>query len=249
MRTYLRLSAVAIVIFAGTTICGHAQEAKEGKPAEIGFPWDWSHHQVVFTSTRNPVVLEQIKRDPRLFHHWLSRNMSSLQRNLAVGTPIPPGASSSREGRVVRGRLRPRPATLKPDWNTNIGTNAAVTATTFPAKWTFDVNATPSCTADYVAYPTGVNGSATQASILAFNQLYTTQGSVGGLCNANGPSVAWSYINASCPTVTSSDPIKSSPSLSNDGKKVAWVTTTGKKHALTIGPTGTNRLTVSVGAG
>jgi len=248
MRTYLKLSAVAIVIFAGTPICDHAQEAKEAKPAQIGFPWDWSHHQVVFANTRNPAVLEQIKRDPRLFHHWLRRNLPLVQRNLVVSSPTPPSAKTGREGRVVSGRLKPRLTQgLKPDWNTNVGTGS-VNANAFPAKWTFDVNATPSCTTDYVAFPTGANGSATQASILAFNQLYTTQGSVGGLCNANGPSVAWSYINASCPTVTSSDPIKSSPSLSNDGKKVAWVTTTGKVQVLTIGTTGANGVAVTLGA-
>jgi len=251
MRTYRISKALAILVLIGTPVCGHAQEAKEDKPAQIGFPWDWSHQHVVFAGTTNPRVVGKIKQDPRLMHHWLNRNMSSLQRNMVVGTPtppVPPGARNPREGRVVSGRLRPRTATLKPDWNTNIGTNAAVTAITFPAKWTFDVNATPSCTADYVAYPTGVNGSATQASIVAFNQLYTTQGSVGGLCNANGPSVAWSYINASCPTVTSTDPIKSSPALSFDGTKVAWVTTTGKVQVLTIGTSGANGVAVTLGA-
>ena len=40
--------------------------------------------------------------------------------------------------------------------------------------------------------------------------------------------------------ITSSDPIDSSPVLSFDGKKIAWVTTTGKVQVLTIGTTGSN---------
>jgi hypothetical protein len=145
-------------------------------------------------------------------------------------------------------RRWPRPIQrpgLKPDWNINIGNNAFVDANTFPAKWTFNVNATPSCANDYIVFPTGVNGSATQASIVGFNQLYSTQGAAGGLCAHDGPTALFSYVNLQCPftgtlLLNSNDQIQSSPVISFDGTKVAWVTTTGKVQVLTIGTTGNN---------
>jgi hypothetical protein len=62
-----------------------------------------------------------------------------------------------------------------------------------------------------------------QASIIAYNQLYSTQGSVGGLCNQNGPSVMWSYNTTAGGNTTGTT--VSSPILSLDGTKVAYVET------------------------
>ena len=62
-----------------------------------------------------------------------------------------------------------------------------------------------------------------QASIIAYNQLYSTQGSVGGLCNQNGPSVMWSYNTTAGGNTTGTT--VSSPVLSLDGTKVAYVET------------------------
>ena len=46
----------------------------------------------------------------------------------------------------------------------------------FPAKYTFDVNATPDCMKDFVAYNTGLTGaSGSAANIVAFNELYSSQ--------------------------------------------------------------------------
>lgn len=60
---------------------------------------------------------------------------------------------------------------------------------------------------------TGGQGS---ASIIAFNELYSSQGTTGGQCNQNGPSVMWSYATGSNPVVTS-------PVISGDGKEIAYV--------------------------
>jgi hypothetical protein len=51
---------------------------------------------------------------------------------------------------------------------------------------------------------------------LAFNNLYSTQGSVGGLCNQDGPSVNWSYF-------IGIGRARTSVALSLDGSKVAFV--------------------------
>jgi hypothetical protein len=62
-----------------------------------------------------------------------------------------------------------------------------------------------------------------QASIIAYNQLYSTQGSVGGLCARNGPSVMWSYNTTAGGNTTGTT--VTSPALSFDGTKVAYVET------------------------
>jgi hypothetical protein len=140
------------------------------------------------------------------------------------------------------------------DWSAALGVtnfaaiNSATAAPIYPAKYTFDPNAAPSCTTDYVVFATGAAGTNTGLSrvpsIAAFNELYTSQagGTPAGFCGTTGPSVAWAYLNVTCATSTSAstDPISSSPVLSLDGKKVAWVTSTGKVQILTIGTVGTN---------
>jgi hypothetical protein len=66
-------------------------------------------------------------------------------------------------------------------------------------------------------------GNDGQPTIIAFNELYSTQGSVGGACNQNGPSVMWSYNADPSGDTTGTDP--TSPILSIDGTKVAFVET------------------------
>jgi len=66
-------------------------------------------------------------------------------------------------------------------------------------------------------------GNDGQPTIIAFNELYSTQGSVGGLCSQNGPSVMWSYNADPSGDTTGTDP--TSPILSIDGTKVAFVET------------------------
>lgn len=160
----------------------------------------------------------------------------------------------------VRTSLSPPPApqTLRGDWGANIGhsmitPNANNAPPMYPAKYTFNVNLNPNCTSDYVVFPTGAAGTNTGGnptpSILAFNELYTSQagGVPAGFCGTTGPSVAWAYLNVTCATstTTSSDPILSSPVISLDGTKVAWVTSTGKVQILTIGTVGSNGSSVT----
>ncbi|MFZ0819278.1 MAG: hypothetical protein WAM91_04360 [Candidatus Acidiferrales bacterium] len=105
------------------------------------------------------------------------------------------------------------------DWGMSLLSGGTVGPGQFPAKFTFDITATPDCTNDFVVYNTSLTGaSGTAANIMAFNELYSTQGVAGGLCAQNGPSVYWSYFTGTGQAVTS-------VTLSGDGKKVAFVET------------------------
>ena len=109
------------------------------------------------------------------------------------------------------------------DWGMSLLAGGAVEDEMFPAKFTFDVNAAADCTKDFVVFNTSLAGSATVSSILAFNHLYSTQGSVGGFCNQNGPTVMWAYNTNHAGNTNGTN--VTSPALSRDGTQVVFVET------------------------
>jgi len=149
----------------------------------------------------------------------------------------------------------PEAQTLIGDWSANVGAASAISHTNannappmYPAKYSFNITQNPDCASDFVVFATGAKGTNTGGkptpSIVAFNNLYSSQG--GGLpagdCGTTGPSVVWAYLNVLCSTSTtqSQDQVLSSPVISLDGTKVAWVTSDGIVQILTIGTTGNN---------
>lgn len=109
------------------------------------------------------------------------------------------------------------PSTTRVDWGMSLLGGGGAGTGQFPAKFSFDANADPDCNNDFVVYNTSKTGSAgAVANIIAFNELYSTQGSVGGLCEQDGPSVYWSYFTGTGNAATS-------VAFSLDGTKVAYV--------------------------
>ena len=103
---------------------------------------------------------------------------------------------------------------VKRDWSQALG-GPGLAASHDPAKYSFSTT-TGSCS-DYIVYPTGATGSATQATIMAFTNLY-----VGGGCGGTNPTVYWSFFtpqSGGTDTATAT----TSPILSLDGKQVAFV--------------------------
>jgi len=68
-------------------------------------------------------------------------------------------------------------------------------------------------------------GGVGRGNIVAFNNLYSTQGVAGGVCNQNGPLVYWSYFTGTGTATTS-------VVLSGDGTKVAFVEVSGGGAAI-----------------
>ena len=102
-------------------------------------------------------------------------------------------------------------------------TSATVGNEMFPAKFSFSntANCASATNPDYVVFNTGLEGSASQASIIAFDNLYGS-----GLCTGTVPTVYWSY-NASRAHITTS------VVLSNDanGSQLAFINTPGSGAA------------------
>jgi hypothetical protein len=266
MRFLATVRTLVMVVLFGAVVRGQGQDFETQRPDRVGLPWDWSHQHVVFTNTTNLETLEKIGQDPRAFHQWLRRTWNFSQRAAddeplisldtflhSNGTlfelPTPesdPEPNPETWPRHHR-RRREHGRTLRRDWGASLGAthfnnvNSNNSTPVYPAKYTFDVNATPSCANDYVVFPTGNNSKTStnpitpngQAAIIGYNNLYSTQPTAGGYCNQAGPTVAWAYINAACPATQSNDPILSSPVLSLDGTEIAWVTSKGDVQILT----------------
>lgn len=111
---------------------------------------------------------------------------------------------------------------LHTDWSVNLGSGASLGLGVYPAKYSFSLSSA-TCATDFVVYNTGLAGTgmmgSTQASIVAFNNLYTGCGTV--------PSFYWAYDTAGGKIVTS-------VTLSLDGSQVAFVQTTGTAASLVV---------------
>src|SRR2546428_10724064 len=99
-----------------------------------------------------------------------------------------------------------------------------------PLKYSFDETAAPSCANDFAAFGLDVAGTTGgQANLVAFNNLYRGPG---GFCGTGTPSTYFSYNT----TTVAGGRILTSPVLSLDGKKIAFVESTATSsifHVLT----------------
>jgi hypothetical protein len=108
---------------------------------------------------------------------------------------------------------------------------------TFPAKYVFDVTASPSCTNDYVVIGVPANpASGGQANLVGFNNLYSGTSTPTPYCGMSGPTVMFAYASGS-------GQVPASVVLSLNGSQIAYVenrTDSSYFHVLTLGTTGTN---------
>ena len=164
---------------------------------------DWSHRHMVFSA---PTSIEQalkLQGDSRYQQQF-------VRRNWAATRPLRRATSTEQQGEHS-------------DWAMALPAGATVGDGMVPSKFNFDINIPPDCLKDYVVYNTSLVGSSTVPSIVAFDELYSTQGSAGGFCNQNGPSVKWAYNTNTAGDTTGR--VVTSTIISFDGTKVAFVET------------------------
>jgi hypothetical protein len=187
---------------------------------------DWTTHHAIYANMGTLGALEAARSDPRALFRWREVEQRELaQREIRHGQ-----LRSYLEFRRRRGPGRfpvRRASHIHTDWSINLGA-ASTAPAMYPAKFSFDVNATPSCANDFIVYPVNVNGSATQPNIVAFHNLYSGTAGGTGLCNRATPvnddgvsaTVFWTYnVNAIGGAVTTSPVL----SFDNTGGKVAFV--------------------------
>jgi hypothetical protein len=197
------------------------------RPPRIGVPEDWSHHRIRFNSAVLRQHPELAARDPRavmqLYRDSINQTRAAFQRSLAA-PPAFAGVSTPHR-----------------DWSMVLG--ARIQFGQFPAKWQADPTALPSCTTDYVVMALNVPGvTGGQPSIVGLINLYA--GGATPLCSGNQPKFLFSYNTTTLPAAAQGR-ILTSPTLSIDGKKVAFIETstvggqrTSVLHVLNIPTSG-----------
>ena len=116
---------------------------------------------------------------------------------------------------------------LHRDWAEDLGTGASAGAGNYPAKYSYNSNVAncgSATTPDYVIYSTGLQSSGTQASIVAFDNLYSG-------CGGTVPTTYWAYDTTAA---GSSGAVLTSPIPSLDGTQVAFVQTNQVGHGIVV---------------
>jgi hypothetical protein len=155
---------------------------------------------------------------------WTSRHlvMPSVPTDelLAAGAHDPRHVYNWVMRQVAMGNARRAPVhpgkRTKIDWSVSLE-NGFVPQNKFPAKYRFDITS-ESCSTDYVLFALNVT-TGTQANIVGVNNLYTEATPP---CNSGKPWVSFAYN-----TANQGGQIRTSPVLSTDGTKVAFVESTG----------------------
>jgi hypothetical protein len=218
VRTNLSYGVIALFSIGFVSVlCAQDETPAEHK----GFPQDWSTHHIVFTRdglAQHPEILD---REPRVLHQamqrWSAPDPGAYQDIVPQAVPIN-GSGANR------------------DWNVSLG-KGRVAADMYPAKYTFDPAVPPSCANDYAVFGLTAAGNVGtaggQANLVGFNNLYSGSG---GLCGPAGPSVMFAYNT----TTVSGGKIVTSPVISEDGTKIAFVESVPGKaaifHVLTFTP-------------
>ena len=173
---------------------------------------DWSHHHMVFSPPSGLVQTWKVQQQARYQMQWARLHSN---RGTQAQTASSWGNLLRRQFEFRKTRLlRQEPVTR--DWAVSFNALTGIGSVgrgMYPAKYTFDVTATPDCTNDYVAINTSLPGSASTPNVLAYNQLY--QGT-SGYCGTGAPNLNWSYDTGTGVAATSIV-------LSFAGDKIAFI--------------------------
>lgn len=173
-------------------------------PHRTGVPQDWSEHSIVFSLDGLAQHPDLIYQEPRVLHQLMRHFYPSASGVL-------PEAGEEVGSGVLTSHHR--------DWNVALG-KGHIPIGMYPAKYSFDPSAPPSCANDYVVFGLNTAGSTGgQANLVGFNNLYA---GTGGFCSS-GPSVMFAYNT----TTVAGGKIMTSPILSLDGTKIGYVESAG----------------------
>jgi len=186
---------------------------------------DWSTRHAIYSQTGTSAALEAARSDPRALFRWREVEQGEAQQRQAL-------AILGFRGRRPPHRFPNRvDASMHPDWSINLG-KAGTAPSMYPAKFSFNPNATPSCASDFVVFPVNAVGSATQPNIVAFNNLYSGSAAANGsngFCNRTpvagkdtgiAATVLWSYNVSKIGGAVTTSPVIS---FDNTGSKIAFV--------------------------
>jgi hypothetical protein len=184
---------------------------------QIGVPEDWTHHRIKFSTAVLREHPEMAAHEPRAAMQLYRDAFQRMRAAMANSLTAPQQVSAST-------------FQTHSDWSIGLG-GATVQFGAFPAKWNIDPTAAPSCAGDFVIFALNEPGvTLGQPSIVGLNRLYSD--GADPLCPGFAqPHFLFSYNT----TTTPNGKIMTSPILSLDGKKVAFIETvnaTGPKVSI-----------------
>ena len=139
--------------FKDETVKPEATQGETPTKGHVGLPTDWSHHYLIYSNAAriansDSPKAKSLQAQPR-FKQALARR-TAMQHGLAEPTAaelraralLPPDAAApaATEGGLTK------------DWTSSLTTSGTVGDEQYPAKFSFNVNATPSCTADFAVF-------------------------------------------------------------------------------------------------
>ena len=210
----IRFSAALVGLF--TLAWALASQAAKPVLGGIPLPTDWSHRHVIFSQPGTAQERALVESDPRYWQQLYRRGLRLV---------LPDNSSDGPGSNVLRARSAESTKELTGLWEENLGTGATVGAENFPAKFSFRTTSA-SCGSDFVVFSTGLNGTASQANLVAYNNLYSG-------CGGTVPSVYWAY-NISDALLLGSGQILTSPVFSLDGSQIAFVQHSGASFHGTL---------------
>jgi len=111
---------------------------------------DWSAKRLLFTAGFTPEQAAKMVKEPRAYAQWLLHGNAPPGSGLVRRRPGPPTHSRGEMGT---------------DWAISLGAGGVAQGMS-PAKYTFNVNATPSCTSDFVVFPINASTGNTRANVV-----------------------------------------------------------------------------------
>lgn len=203
-------AGLVVLMASGWFLTGQA-----AGPVEQGYPTDWSHHHVVFSQPKNSRTAARVASNPRYWQQFARRN---VPRVLSEDGYAPLQVHSMRHRKSGGGTA----TKISRDWSVNMGSGASMGADNYAAKYTFSTT-TATCgsgaSPDFVVFNTGLSGSSTQASIVAYDNLYSG-------CSGTVPQTYWAY--------NTHGTILTSVTFSQDGTQVAFAQSSGGQGEVVL---------------
>ncbi len=119
----------------------------------IPVPVDWSSKHVLFTAGYTPEQAAKMRNEPRVYAEWVRYGNAPPDVGLRLGPPPRHKRPERPKGEIGR------------DWAVSLGAGGVAQGMS-PAKYTFNVNAAPSCASDFAVFPINALTGNTRANVV-----------------------------------------------------------------------------------
>ncbi len=118
---------------------------------QVSLVTDWSHKKLVFSAPKDAEQSKRLEQEPRFMQQHQRRAMIAVKSIADIASSGPRVVNTTMPGRLAAEQPMHR------DWTAALGPSAGVGNAQFPAKFSFNINATPNCASDFVAYNTNTS--------------------------------------------------------------------------------------------